>query len=114
MTNEAKKQRKAALLNFLFPGLGQLYFGEQFRAVCVFLAFTLVTLFYDGRVFLPVAAFLAAAELWKRKLPESKTAALSNRFRESIYVMVGILVGFLSWSLLFVSPRLSFARSSGS
>jgi hypothetical protein len=101
MTNEAKNQRKAALLTFLFPGLGQLYFGETFRAICVFLAFTLISLFYDGRVFLPVAAFLAAAELWRRKRSAQENKN-SSRFREAFYIFVGV-IGFLGWSLLFVS-----------
>lgn len=101
MNNEAKKQRKAALLTFLFPGLGQLYFGERFRAISVFLAFTLISLFYDGRVFLPLAAFLAAAELWRRKRPEAAPVP-ANKFREVFYAVVAIF-GFMGWSLLFVS-----------
>lgn len=119
-----KADPTAGWLSFLLPGLGQVYQGWYARGLTLFTAFTLISLFRDGRILLPVAAFLAGFEayrpkakrewwaVWEEELASYwaryfKDPSRPNRLRKPCYIAVGVM-GFLGWFFLFAPALYPF------
>lgn len=116
-TPKSKYDPTAGWLSFMMPGLGQVYQGAYARGITLFIAFTLVASFRDGRIFLPVAALLAGFEayrpkarkehwsIWERAFSGTWSRLLRaesppQRWRKTLYAIAGI-TGFICWFFMF-------------